>query len=202
MNAEVYKPNSSIRVLLTANALAHSAEISDILRVVQHSLFRGKLLNIIYQHFCRAACASAVYRAAYLLAEDTYSSLLPASQSIAVELGCHVRRLSPSRLRQEMRSREEEAEYESNALFQVSNSKRGKLAEQPILDSSNSLFSLLNSVIIPQRQRRMQTNKEQRADLPPVIYWLLNADGACLCCIILSNYGKVISCGSVRALLL
>jgi len=189
--AEVCKPDSSIRILLTTDALAHGADISDVLCVVQYGLFRGKLLNMIYQRFGRAARASTVRRAVYLLAEDTYSGPLPAPQSTAVELGRHVRKLGPSRLRQEMRSREEEAEYESDASSQVSNGKGGELAELLTLDPSDGSFSLPDNVIIPQRHRRVQTNEERRADLPPVIYRLLNADGACLRCIILSNYGEV-----------
>jgi len=139
---------------------------------MQYVLFWGKLLNMIYQRFGRAARASGVCRVVYLLSEDIYSSPLPALQSAAAEGDCHVQKHGPSRLRHEVRSGNEEAEYKSDALSQVTDVNLGEEehAEQPVLDPSNGLFSLPNSVIILQQQGRVQTNKERTADLPPIIY--------------------------------
>jgi hypothetical protein len=55
---ELRKPNSEIRILLSSNALAHSANIPDIDCVAQYCMHKDKSVNMMWQRLRRGARGS------------------------------------------------------------------------------------------------------------------------------------------------
>ena len=71
-----YTENSPTYILIILNALAHSADIPDIVRSIIYSYHPNKSLNIILQQFRQATQYNGVTRYVIILIEDWYKGAL------------------------------------------------------------------------------------------------------------------------------
>ena len=55
---EFKKPNSEIRILVSFDAIAHGVNVFNVDCSVQYCMAKDKYINITWQQFGRAACAS------------------------------------------------------------------------------------------------------------------------------------------------
>ena len=70
--AEFRKPDSVIRILLTSDAMAHGADVSNITLCVQYGMFRDKSINMMWQRLGRAVRALGMRGRFVFLVEQVY----------------------------------------------------------------------------------------------------------------------------------
>jgi hypothetical protein len=192
-----YTEGSPTRILITSDALAHGADIPDIIRSIVYGYHPDKSLNMILQRFGRAARRDGVTGYAIILIEDWYKGALadiaPPKRKSRKPTAPLSTRLGRDFIAARMAIQEDGAAdfasdlasfvtIDSNVISQVS----AREEEDRILNEN--ITSLALPIEHMEKQKRAKTDAEKRAVLPDILYELANEATGCLRNILLKPY--------------
>ena len=192
-----YAEDSPTRILITSDALAHGADIPDIVRSIVYGYHPDKSLNMILQRFGRAARRDGVTGYAIILIEDWYKGALadiaPPKRKSRKPTAPLSTRLGRDFIAARMAIQEDGAAdfasdlasfvtIDSDVISQVS----AREEEDRILNEN--ITSLALPIEYMEKQKRAKTNTEKRAVLPDILYELANEATRCLRNILLKPY--------------
>jgi helicase-like protein len=186
--AEFRKPDSVIRILLTSDAMAHGADVSNITLCVQYGMFRDKSINMMWQRLGRAVRALGMRGRFVFLVEQVYDGDRGTERSRKPQ-------------RQVLAPRPSQGDRSTN-----------------FFDDTRSLVSVTSEVSVGYEREstpggtdirladkfgqgkkyRRRSPTERRANLPEVIYLLVNPAGQCLRGMIMKHYKQEASASVVR----
>lgn len=192
-----YTEGSPTRILITSDALAHGADIPDIIRSIVYGYHPDKSLNMILQRFGRAARRDGVTGYAIILIEDWYkgapADIAPPKRKSRKPTAPLSTRLGRDYIAARMAIQEDGAAdfasdlasfvtINSNVISQVS----AREEEDRILNEN--ITSLALPIEHMEKQKRAKTDAEKRAVLPDILYELANEATGCLRNILLKPY--------------
>ena len=192
-----YAEDSPTRILITSDALAHGADIPDIVRSIVYGYHPDKSLNMILQRFGRAARRDGVTGYAIILIEDWYKGALadiaPPKRKSRKPTAPLSTRLGRDFIAARIAMQEDGAAdfasdlasfvtVDSDVISQVS----AREEEDRILNEN--ITSLALPIEYVEKQKRAKTDAEKRAVLPDILYELANEATGCLRNILLKPY--------------
>jgi Helicase conserved C-terminal domain len=192
-----YTEDLPTRILITSDALAHGADIPDIIRSIVYGYHPDKSLNMILQRFGRAARRDGVTGYAIILIEDWYKGALadiaPPKRKSRKPTAPLSTRLGRDFIAARMAIQEDgAADFASDlASFVTINSDiisqvSAREEEDRILNEN--ITSLALPIEHMEKQKRAKTDAEKRAVLPDILYELANEATGCLRNILLKPY--------------
>ena len=190
------EPNSSIRILVSSDALAHGKDIADIEVVVIYCMPRDKEPSIFLQKFGRAARGNGYTGKAILFGDSwcigdrgNHSPANPSNSTLKKG-----RRQQHMPAREDAPNEEEAIDLEISSMVTASDALSPRSVQSRTLQLNSEINSdpncemachTMDELIKP--KRRSKTNIEKRADLPFVIWDFMNSTG-CLRRIFLRHF--------------